>query len=187
MGSRYKELLEDIFKKKVLADDFSLYLHAPTRSDSTMAPEGHECFYVLSPVPNNLSGIDWKKEGPGYCKKILQWINDNYLDGLMDNLVTYDFIDPDYFQETLRSTHGSAFGIEPRFSQSAWFRFHNESEDVKGLYFVGASTHPGAGVPGVLSSAKVLDKVVPPPKVMDQNRNNRIIEENRWNEPTLNP
>lgn len=163
MGPRYKELLKDIFGRKHLAEDFSLYLHAPTRSDSSMAPPGHECFYVLSPVPNNESGINWSEEGPRYKQKILDWLDQNYLPGLKENLVTSQHIDPDYFENTLRTTAGSGFGLEPSFSQSAWFRFHNESEDIDGLYFVGASTHPGAGVPGVLSSAKVLDRMVPLP------------------------
>jgi phytoene desaturase len=163
LGPRYKPLLQDIFKKKVLAEDFSLYLHAPTRSDASLAPGGHECFYVLSPVPNNQSGLDWSQEGPRYMEKILSHLDKTYLPGLKENLVSPSFVDPRYFEGHLRSVDGAAFGLEPRFSQSAYFRFHNKSEDVEGLYFVGASTHPGAGVPGVLCSAKVLAKVVPLP------------------------
>ncbi|NQZ02437.1 MAG: phytoene desaturase [Bdellovibrionales bacterium] len=161
LGPRYNGLLKDIFDRKVLADDFSLYLHAPTRTDVTMAPEGHECFYVLSPVPNKLGKIDWATETERYKEKIYRWMDQNHLSGLMDNL-TVDFaVNPDYFDFELQSEHGAAFGIEPSFTQSAYFRFHNRSEDVNGLYFVGANTHPGAGIPGVLNSAKVLDKVVP--------------------------
>ena len=163
LGPRYRELLEDIFDRKVLAGDFSLYLHAPTRTDPSLAPPGHEAFYVLSPVPNNRSGIDWKREGPRYFERILRHLDRTYLPGLRANLVTSFHVTPDYFENTLRSTHGAGFGIEPRLSQSAYFRFHNESEDIQGLFFVGAGTHPGAGVPGVLATAKVLERVIPSP------------------------
>ncbi len=161
MGPRYKGLLNDIFSKKILADDFSLYLHAPTRTDSSLAPAGHECFYVLSPVPNKEGKTNWKEEEQRYKDKIYRWLETNHLPGLTENM-TVDFsVTPDYFENTLQSEKGAAFGIEPSFSQSAYFRFHNKSEDIKGLYFVGANTHPGAGVPGVLNSAKVLEKMVP--------------------------
>ena len=161
MGPRYKGLLNDIFSKKILADDFSLYLHAPTRTDSSLAPAGHECFYVLSPVPNKEGKTNWKEEEQRYKDKIYRWLEKNHLPGLTGNM-TVDFsITPDYFENNLQSEKGAAFGIEPSFSQSAYFRFHNKSEDINGLYFVGANTHPGAGVPGVLNSAKVLEKMVP--------------------------
>ncbi len=161
MGPRYNGLLNDIFTKKKLADDFSLYLHAPTRTDSSMAPAGHECFYVLSPVPNSEGKVNWKEEEKRYKEKIYKWLDQNHTHGLLDNL-TVDFaITPDYFENSLQSEKGAAFGIEPSFRQSAYFRFHNKSEDIDGLYFVGANTHPGAGVPGVLNSAKVLEKVIP--------------------------
>lgn len=165
LGPRYRGLLDDIFDNQVLADDFSLYLHAPTRSDPTVAPPGHESFYVLSPVPNNRSGIDWDAEGAGYFERILDALDERIAPGLKANLTTRFFVTPNYFEEELRSVDGAAFGIEPRLSQSAYFRYHNRSEDVEGLYFVGASTHPGAGVPGVLNTAKVLEKVVPRPDV----------------------
>lgn len=161
LGPRYKELLHDVFEKKVLADDFSLYLHAPTRSDASMAPPGHECFYVLSPVPNQESGLNWEDHNKEYCDRILSYLDKNHVPGLQENLVTCKTVDPRYFEGPMRSLKGAAFGPEPRLTQSAWFRYHNESEDVGGLYFVGAGTHPGAGVPGVLNSAKVLDRVVP--------------------------
>jgi len=160
MGPRYRELLEDIFERKKLADDFSLYLHAPTRTDPSLAPPGHECFYVLSPVPHNDSGIDWDVEGPRYRDGILDHLEERCLPGLRENLVTSFHVTPRYFEDRLRSAKGAGFGIEPRLSQSAYFRFHNRSEDVEGLYFVGAGTHPGAGMPGVLCSAKVLDRVL---------------------------
>ena len=161
LGPRYLPLLDDIFEKKVLADDFSLYLHAPARTDKSMAPEGKDAFYVLSPVPNNLSNIDWDVEGPKYMDKILTHLENTHMPNLKENLATSFYITPDYFEKDLQSKDGAAFGLEPRFTQSAYFRYHNRSEEVEDLYFVGASTHPGAGVPGVLSSAKVLDKIIP--------------------------
>ncbi len=161
LGPRYKELLNDIFTKKTLAEDFSLYLHAPTVTDPSLAPEGCETFYVLSPVPNNQSGISWEQTKQDYQDRILDSLEKRLLPGLKENLEVAFSITPDYFETDLRSTHGSAFGIEPSFQQSAYFRFHNQSEDIKGLYFVGANTHPGAGVPGVINSAKVLKRIVP--------------------------
>jgi phytoene desaturase len=163
LGPRYRELLEDIFERKILADDFSLYLHAPTRSDASMAPPGCEAFYVLSPVPNNQSGIDWRARGQAYFDTILDFLDQNHLPGLRDNLDVQRFVTPDYFEHDLRSVAGAAFGPEPRLRQSAFFRYHNRSEDVDGLYFVGAGTHPGAGMPGVLTSAKVLERLIPAP------------------------
>jgi len=161
LGPRYRELLTDVFDRKKLADDFSLYLHAPTRTDASLAPLGGESFYVLSPVPNQQSGLDWSTEGPRYMDRILDALDAHHLPGLRDNLVTQFHVDPNYFEHELRSYQGAAFGLEPTLRQSAYFRFHNASEDVAGLYFVGAGVHPGAGLPGVLSSAKVLEKVVP--------------------------
>ena len=164
LGPRYRGLLTDIFDKKKLTEDFSLYLHAPTRTDSSLAPEGGESFYVLSPVPNQRSGIDWSVEGPRYMDRILDALDAEHLPGLRDNLATQFHVDPRYFEGELRSYRGAAFGLEPTLTQSAYFRFHNRSEDVDGLYFVGAGVHPGAGLPGVLSSAKVLERVVPQPQ-----------------------
>ena len=164
LGPRYRELLSDIFDRKTLSKDFSLYLHAPTRTDASLAPPGGESFYVLSPVPNQQSGIDWAEEGPRYMDRILDALDAEHLPGLRDNLATQFHVDPRYFEGELRSYHGAAFGLEPTLRQSAYFRFHNRSEDVDGLYFVGAGVHPGAGLPGVLSSAKVLERVVPQPR-----------------------
>ncbi len=163
MGPRYHGLLRDVFDRKVLADDFSLYLHAPTRTDPSLAPPGHECFYVLSPVPNLQAGIDWAQEGERYFDRILAHLEARCLPGLAENLVTRFHVTPEYFRDTLRSTHGAGFGIEPRLTQSAYFRYHNASPHVGGLFLVGSGTHPGAGIPGVLSSARVLDRVVPAP------------------------
>lgn len=165
LGPRYRGLLTDIFDRKKLTEDFSLYLHAPTRTDPSLAPPGGESFYVLSPVPNQQSGIDWSVEGPRYMDRILDALDAEHLPGLRDNLATQFHVDPRYFEGELRSYRGAAFGLEPTLRQSAYFRFHNKSEDVGGLYFVGAGVHPGAGLPGVLSSAKVLERVLPHPQV----------------------
>lgn len=163
LGPRYQELLEDVFERKVFADDFSLYLHAPTRTEPSLAPPGKEAFYVLSPVPNTQADIDWEARGGPYFDKILAALSAGHVPGVADHVVTRRHVTPRYFEETLRSYKGAAFGPEPRLTQSAYFRYHNESEDVRGLYFVGAGTHPGAGMPGVLSSAKVLERVLPAP------------------------
>jgi phytoene desaturase len=161
LGPRYRGLLHDIFRRRVLADDFSLYLHAPTRTDPSLAPAGHEGFYVLSPVPNNRAGIEWASVAPQYFDRILGELERRLLPGVTSHLVTSRLLTPHDFQHDLRSAEGSAFGPEPILTQSAWFRYHNVSDDVAGLYFVGAGTHPGGGVPGVLQSAKVLDRVIP--------------------------
>lgn len=161
LGPRYKPLLNDIFSRRVLADDFSLYLHAPTRTDPSLAPPGHEGFYVLSPVPNNRAGIDWSRQAQPYFDRIRDELERRLLPGLGESPVKPFFLTPDDFEHTLRSQDGAAFGLEPILTQSAYFRYHNRSDDVGGLYFVGAGTHPGGGVPGVLCSAKVLDRIVP--------------------------
>ncbi|MDQ6634722.1 MAG: phytoene desaturase family protein [Gemmatimonadota bacterium] len=160
LGPRYRGLLDDIFRRRVLADDFSLYVHAPTRSDPTMAPAGHDAFYVLSPVPNLRSGTRWAEVRDEYFDRLLESIETRLLPGLRSSLVTSLTMTPAEFESTLRSTDGAAFGPEPSLAQSAYFRYHNRSS-IDGLYFVGAGTHPGAGVPGVLSSAKLLERIVP--------------------------
>lgn len=160
LGKRYKGLLADIFHKKHLSEDFSLYLHMPTQTDPAMAPEGHEAFYVLSPVPHLDAGIDWKTAAKPYRDTIMQFLEDNYLPDLQENIVAEHYIDPLHFQNTLNSYKGSAFSVEPILTQSAWFRPHNRSEDFDNLYFVGAGTHPGAGLPGVLSSSKIAEKLI---------------------------
>lgn len=160
LGDRYEGLLDDIFHKKSLSKDFSLYLHMPTLTDPSTAPEGHEGFYVLSPVPHMGAGIDWTKQAKPYRDAIMNFLEENYLPDLQENLVAEHFIDPLHFQNTLNSFKGSAFSVEPILTQSAWFRPHNRSEDIDNLYFVGAGTHPGAGLPGVLSSAKIVDDLI---------------------------
>tara|TARA_Y100000590_G_scaffold169850_1_gene194429 strand:- start:695 stop:2161 length:1467 start_codon:yes stop_codon:yes gene_type:complete len=159
-GNKYKEHLEDIFKNKKLNEDISYYLHRATATDKSMAPEGHDCFYVLVPVPNNLSGINWTAEGEKMKNLIINKMEKNLLPDLKNNIVEDFYLTPDYFEKELNTKHGSGFSIQPKFSQSAYFRFHNKSEICDNLYFVGAGTHPGAGIPGVLSSAKVLDKIL---------------------------
>lgn len=161
LGPRYEGLLDDIFRRRVLASDFSLYLHAPTRTDPSLAPPGSETFYVLSPVPNLRAGVHWQDAAEPYFQQILESVERRLVPGLRQSLTTRFVMTPEDFARDLRSPEGAAFGPEPLFSQSAWFRYHNKSGDVEGLYFVGAGTHPGAGVPGVLSSAKVLDRLVP--------------------------
>lgn len=163
MTERYRELLADIFGNKTLAEDFSLYLHAPTRTDAAVAPDGHECFYVLSPVPHlGSKSIDWATKAEPYAEAILASLEELCPD-LRKHIVTKRIFTPDNFKNDLDAYMGSAFQFEPILTQSAWFRPHNVSEDVKGLYLVGAGTHPGAGMPGVISSAKILDRVVPNP------------------------
>ena len=159
-GPRYRELLDDIFKHGILAEDFSLYLHRPTATDPTMAPEGTDTFYVLSPVPNLQHSIDWETKGPAYAQQILAHLQKTILPDLDKHLVSQFHVTPHYFRDELLTTHGTGFSIAPTLTQSAWFRFHNASEEVPGLYFVGAGTHPGAGMPGVLSSAKVVENLL---------------------------
>jgi phytoene desaturase len=153
-GPRYRELLDDIFKRGTLADDFSLYLHAPTRTDPSLAPDGCENFYVLSPVPHlGKAPLDWSVVGPRYRDRILHYLDRRYLPGLLDNLATVRIFTPEDFKRELGAHLGSAFSLEPTLAQSAYFRVHNRDSGIGGLYFVGAGTHPGAGIPGVVSSA----------------------------------
>ena len=159
-GEKYKEHLNDIFDNKKLNNDISYYLHRPTATDKSMAPDGHDCFYVLVPVPNNQSEINWAVEGEKIKDLVIKKMEESLLPNLKENIISDFYLTPDYFEKELNTKNGSGFSIQPKFSQSAYFRFHNKSEVCDGLYFVGAGTHPGAGVPGVLSSAKVLDKII---------------------------
>ena len=160
LGKSHKQLLDKIFYTKTLDDDFSYYLHRPSATDQSMAPAGKDCFYVLVPVPNNQSKIDWSVEGEKMKNLVIDKMQKDLMPNLKDNIVEDFYLTPDYFEKELNTKYGSGFSIQPKFSQSAYFRFHNKSEIYKGLYFVGAGTHPGAGVPGVLSSAKVLEKIL---------------------------
>ena len=159
-GEKYKEHLDDIFDKKKLNTDISYYLHRPSATDKSMAPEGNDCFYVLVPVPNNQSKIDWSIEGEKMKNLVVSKMEKDLMPNLRKNIIQDFYLTPDYFEKELNTKYGSGFSIQPKFSQSAYFRFHNKSEIYDGLYFVGAGTHPGAGIPGVLSSAKVLDKIL---------------------------
>lgn len=161
LGPRYRELLGDIFDRKHLADDCSLYLHRPTATDPSMAPPGCDAFYVLSPVPHLESGIDWAERAEPYRRLLEQRLQDTLLPDLANQIASSRVLTPQHFQDELSSFRGAAFGLEPVLTQSAWFRPHNRSEEVERLYLVGAGTHPGAGLPGVLSSARILDTVVP--------------------------
>jgi phytoene desaturase len=161
MGERYRELLNDIFHRQKLAEDFSLYVHRPTATDPSFAPPGQDSFYVLCPVPNLQADIDWAIEGPRLRDRIVDALERTMLPGLKATITADFYKTPEDFRDEYRSVHGAGFSVAPIFRQSAWFRFHNKSESVRNLYLVGAGTHPGAGVPGVLCSAKVIDALIP--------------------------
>lgn len=162
MGERYRELLADIFDHKTLSEDFSLYLHRPTATDPSFAPPGYDSFYVLCPVPNQLGNIDWSHAGPLLRNRIVAALGESLLPGLEQSITAEFAMTPDDFKQDYLSEHGAGFSIAPIFRQSAWFRFHNKAEGIRNLYLVGAGTHPGAGVPGVLCSAKVVDALIAP-------------------------
>ena len=145
----------------MLADDFSLYVHRPTATDPSFAPPGCDSFYILAPVPNLQAGIDWKQAGPNLQRRIVNALDATMLPQLKQHIVADFFMTPEDFQDNYLSVAGAGFSVAPLFRQSAWFRYHNRGEGPKNLFLVGAGTHPGAGVPGVLSSAKVLDRLVP--------------------------
>ncbi len=161
LGPRYRGLLDDIFRRKVLADDFSLYLHRPTAADASLAPPGCDAFYVLSPVPHLGADVDWRAGAENYRAGIARRLHETTMPGFEEHIVTSRIMTPLDFQDRLQSYLGAAFSLEPTLTQSAWFRPHNRSADIRNFYLVGAGTHPGAGLPGVLSSARVLDSVVP--------------------------
>jgi phytoene desaturase len=165
MGPRYKGLIDDIFDTKILADDMSLYLHRPTASDPSLAPAGCDSFYVLSPVPNQLSGLDWDALAEPYRQRVAKRLDETIMPGFEKHVATNRVMTPLNFEYDLLSHQGAAFGLEPVLTQSAWFRPHNKSGELENLFLVGAGTHPGAGIPGVLSTARVLDQVVPNPSV----------------------
>ncbi|MEM6454351.1 MAG: phytoene desaturase family protein [Acidobacteriota bacterium] len=173
LGPRYRGLIEDIFENRVLADDMSLYLHAPTRTDASLAPAGCESMYALVPVPNLGADIDWSSAGPQLRDRLVDLLSATVCPDL-DTHITEDFyVTPEHFQQRLLSERGAGFSIQPVLTQSAWFRFHNRSEELRDLYLVGAGTHPGAGVPGVLTSAKVLDRLLD--EEMETPRRDRIV------------
>ena len=161
LGQRYKGLLDDIFRRKVLADDFSLYLHRPTATDPSFAPAGHDSFYALVPVPNLEADIDWSVAGPRLRDRVVGALDETILPGLKSKIRSDFFMTPEDFLADYLSPAGAGFSIAPHFTQSAWFRFHNKAEGPENLYLVGAGSHPGAGLPGVLCSAKVVDNLLP--------------------------
>ncbi len=159
-GPRFKGLLKDIFSGNTLARDFSLYLHAPTVTDPSLAPTGGEAFYVLSPVPHlGQVNVDWEVAAQAYGDAILESLED-YLPGLRDSIVTRRHFTPVDFRDQLNAYHGSAFSVAPKLTQSAYLRPHNRDPRIPGLYIVGAGTHPGAGVPGVVNTAKATTGIV---------------------------
>lgn len=161
LGERYKGLLDDIFRRKVLAEDFSLYVHRPTATDPSFAPEGCDAYYVLCPVPNLLADIDWKTEAPRLRDRIVAGLERTILPGLSETIRAEMMMTPEDFKTNYLSHAGAGFSLAPHFTQSAFFRFHNKAEGIKNLYLAGAGTHPGAGIPGVICSAKVVDRLVP--------------------------
>jgi len=160
MGPRFKELLTEIFDHKTMSEDYSLYVHRPTATDTSFAPEGCESFYVLCPVPNLLGDVNWATEGPKLRDRIVQSLEETILPELSSVIEEVFWMTPEDFAKDYRSMHGAGFSIEPRLTQSAWFRFHNRDRAISNLYFVGAGTHPGAGLPGVVSSAKVVEELL---------------------------
>ena len=163
-GPRYRGLLADIFDRQFLADDMSIYLHRPSVTDPSVAPKGDDCFYALSPVPNlkTSNPIDWSKELEGYKNK-MRMVLEETIPGFSDAIIAEHILTPKDFEERYLSPYGSGFSLEPRIFQSAWFRPHNVSEDIENLYLVGAGTHPGAGIPSVVTSSEVLSQLVPDP------------------------
>jgi len=159
-GPRYEALLREIFDGPELPEDFSLYLHAPTVTDPSLAPPGCGSHYVLSPVPHlGKANIDWAEEAPRYAKKIIRAL-ERHMPDLSQHIVTQRWFTPLDFQGTLNAFQGSAFSIAPTLSQSAYFRPHNQDPKIPGLFIVGAGTHPGAGLPGVINSAKATVSLI---------------------------
>ena len=160
MGKRFKGLLSDIFDKKILAEDFSLYIHRPTATDESFAPKGCDSFYVLCPVPNLQGKVNWSIEGESLKNRIIKSLDQTILPDLKNNICNDFYMTPLDFKEKYRSMHGAGFSIAPIFLQSAWFRYHNKDKNLENLYFSSSGAHPGAGIPGVLSSAKVVENII---------------------------
>ena len=160
MGPRFKELLSEIFDNKQMSEDFSLYLHRPTATDKSFAPDGCESFYVLCPVPNLQGDVDWSTEAERLRDRIITALEETILPELSSVIEEVFWMTPEDFASDYRSMHGAGFSIEPRLTQSAWFRYHNRDRAISNLHFVGAGTHPGAGLPGVISSAKVVQELL---------------------------
>ncbi|MCX7191182.1 MAG: phytoene desaturase family protein [Candidatus Methylopumilus sp.] len=161
MGPRYKELLSDIFDRYKLSEDFSIYLHRPTATDPDFAPMGCDSFYALVPVPNLKGNISWKDEASSFTQSVIKALEKTMMPKLSENICESFVMTPEDFLQDYNTPFGSGFSIAPLFRQSAWFRTHNKDDLYQNLFYVGAGTHPGAGVPGVLNSAKVIDKLIP--------------------------
>jgi phytoene desaturase len=162
LGNAYETLLGKLDKQQLEESDLSVYLHRPTATDPSMAPPGCDSFYCLVPVPNLQAGINWSEWGPKMRQATLDHLERTVLPGLRETIVDDFFVTPEYFRDNLNSMHGAGFSIQPLMSQSGYFRFHNKAPEIDGLYFVGQGTHPGAGLPGVLCSAKAVDSMIPP-------------------------
>ncbi len=160
MTERFKSLLNDIFKNKILSDDFSLYIHRPTATDKSFAPEGCDSFYVLCPVPNLQGNINWNDQSEKLKNRIVTELSKTIMPDLEETITDVFWMNPDDFKNDYNSMHGSGFSIAPIFTQSAWFRYHNKDKKINNLYFSAAGAHPGAGIPGVLSSAKVVENII---------------------------
>ncbi len=160
MGKRYRTLLADIFNAKILTDDFSLYLHRPTATDPTFAPDGCDSFYVLCPVPNLQGNVNWDVQGPALQERIVTALDRTIMPGLKETIANPFWMSPREFKSNYRAKHGAGFSIAPIFAQSAWFRYHNKDPHIDNLFLTGAGTHPGAGMPGVLCSAKVVENLI---------------------------
>lgn len=162
-GPRYTGLLHDIFMRKDLAQDMSIYLHRPSVTDPTVASEGGDTFYALSPVPNlhGTDAVNWGEMGETYRQNLAQVLDENLIPGFEEHLSASEYFTPETFKTRYLSPHGAGFSLEPRIFQSAWFRPHNTSEEVENLFLVGAGTHPGAGIPSVVTSSEVLTQLVP--------------------------
>ena len=156
----FKDLLHDIFEKRIITKDFSLYLHRPTATDKSFAPDGHDSFYVLCPVPNLKNNIDWAVHGEKLKDQIITELEKTIMPNLTNHIEDISYMTPKDFENNYRSMYGAGFSIAPKFTQSAWFRYHNEDDNISNIFFSAAGSHPGAGLPGVLSSAKVVENIL---------------------------
>ena len=160
LTERFKDLLHDIFEKRIITEDFSLYLHRPTATDKSFAPDGHDSFYVLCPVPNLKNNIDWSIHGEKLKNQIITELEKTIMPNLSNHIEDISYMTPKDFKNNYRSMYGAGFSIAPKFTQSAWFRYHNEDDNIPNIFFSAAGSHPGAGLPGVLSSAKVVENIL---------------------------
>ena len=160
LTERFKDLLHDIFEKRIITEDFSLYLHRPTATDKSFAPDGHDSFYVLCPVPNLKNNIDWSIHGEKLKDQIITELEKTIMPNLSNHIEDISYMTPKDFKNNYRSMYGAGFSIAPKFTQSAWFRYHNEDDNIPNIFFSAAGSHPGAGLPGVLSSAKVVENIL---------------------------